>query len=74
MVALPIVHLGTSPIVVATREDPERGAGRNSGMAEWRNSGMAEWRNRCMPPTRNRKLNRKLNCNGTGTKLQWPNY
>ena len=27
MVALPIVHLGTSPIVVATGEDPEKGGG-----------------------------------------------
>ena len=36
----------------------------------------AEWRNgridACLQPE-NRKLNRKLNCNGTGTKLQWPN-
>ena len=51
---------------------------RNSGMAEWRSSGMAEWRNGCMPPTMqkqeiNRKVNRKLNCNGTGTKLHYCN-
>ena len=32
MVALPIVHLGTSPIVVATGEDPERGGGVPTNM------------------------------------------
>ena len=40
-------------------------------MAEWRKSSL----DACLQPETgiNRKLNRKLNCNGTGTKLQWPN-
>ena len=40
--------------------------------AEWRNSGNGGI-DACLQPETGNKLNRRLNSNGTGTKLQWPN-